>query len=275
MENQVKNCQNCKQNFIIEPDDFSFYKQMKVPVPKICPDCRFKMRAMWRNEMSLYNSKCAKTGESIISSYNPKNLYCVVSHEYYNGDDWDARDYAIDYNLEEPFFEQLGQLLKVVPKPPTFLSTGDGPNFNSPYSNYAGALKNCYLAFNSGPMEDSLYTRGIRDAKEVLDCYFGIELELMYESVNCQKSSKVVYGRNVVSCVDCYFITNASGCINCLGCVNLRNASHCIFNQQVSKEEYHETINDILGSYEKMEKFKKQYREFEKTFPMRANHNLK
>jgi len=275
MKSEIKNCQNCHKDFIIEPDDFSFYEKMKVPPPNVCPDCRFKMRAMWRNEMSLYNRKCAKTDESIISSYNPKSFYCVVSHEYYNSDDWDARDFAIEYDFKKTFFKQLGELLKIVPKPATFLSVGDGPNINSPYSNYAGGLKNCYFAFNSGPMEESLYTRGIRFAKEVLDCYFGVGSELMYECVNCQKSSKVTYSRNVVSCVDCHFLTNTSGCINCFGCVNLRNASHQIFNKQVSKEEYYKTINDILGSYKKIEKFKKQFIEFEKTLPMRESHNIK
>ena len=26
---QIKKCQNCKKDFIIEPDDFSFYEKMK------------------------------------------------------------------------------------------------------------------------------------------------------------------------------------------------------------------------------------------------------
>jgi RNA polymerase subunit RPABC4/transcription elongation factor Spt4 len=37
---ETKNCQNCKKDFNIEPDDFSFYEKMKVPVPTWCPECR-------------------------------------------------------------------------------------------------------------------------------------------------------------------------------------------------------------------------------------------
>ena len=67
MDTETRNCQNCKQNFTIEPDDFSFYEKMKVPAPHVCPDCRFKTRATWRNEMSLYNSTCYITKNKIIA----------------------------------------------------------------------------------------------------------------------------------------------------------------------------------------------------------------
>ena len=277
MKSEIKNCQNCHKDFIIEPDDFSFYEKMKVPPPNVCPDCRFKMRAMWRNEISLYNRKCAKTGESIISNYSPKSLYTVVSQEYYNSDNWDAKDFALEYDFEKPFFDQLEELFLSVPKPATFLSLVDGQNINSEYSNYASGLKNCYMVFNTGPeVEEILYSRGVRNCREVVDCYYiNLSSELIYECVNCSKSSRVIYGKNTNSCVDCCFITNMSGCTNCFGCVNLRNASHQIFNKQYTKEEYNKIVSDILGSYKKIEEFKKQFAEFEKTFPMRESNNLR
>jgi len=238
MKSQTKNCQNCKKDFIIEPDDFLFYEKMKVPVPDICPDCRFKMRALWRNEMSLYNNKCSKTGESIITMHNPKNDYNIVSHDYYSSDKWGGFEYGLNYQQDKSFFEQFQYLFKLVPKPPTYLSKGDGPNINSNYSNYAGGLKNCYFVFNSGPLEESMYTRGVRDSREVLDSYFGIQMELCYENVNCPKSSMISYGKDSNNCVDCIFIKNCSGLTNCLGCMNLRNKSYCYFNEQLTKEDY-------------------------------------
>jgi len=41
MEYQSENriCQNCKSDFIIELEDFSFYEKMKVPAPTFCPYC--------------------------------------------------------------------------------------------------------------------------------------------------------------------------------------------------------------------------------------------
>ena len=73
MQTESRQCQNCKNSFSIEPDDFSFYEKMKVPAPNICPDCRFKMRAMFRNETTLYSGrKCGLCEKNIITMYNPK-----------------------------------------------------------------------------------------------------------------------------------------------------------------------------------------------------------
>ena len=37
MNSETKNCQNCHTNFVIVPDDFSFYEKIKVPTPTFCP----------------------------------------------------------------------------------------------------------------------------------------------------------------------------------------------------------------------------------------------
>lgn len=275
MKNQTKNCNRCKEDFTVEGDDFLFYKKMGVLIPNNCPDCRFKMRALWRNEMTLYNRKCDKTNASIISMYNPKLDYIVVSHDYYKSDQWNPRDYAMDYNFDKPFYEQLDELFKKVPKRTTYISDDIGGNVNSDYCNFAGGLKNCYLVFNTGPAEESLYTRGIRHSQEVVDSYYGSNSELMYECVSFSKSSKIIYGKDISGCVDCKFILNCSGCTNCFGCVNLRNKSHYIFNKEVNKEEYDKFVNEVLGSYSKMEEFKKEFIEFQRKQPLRENHNLK
>ena len=33
MNQETKTCQNCKAQFIIEPDDFTFYEKINVPPP--------------------------------------------------------------------------------------------------------------------------------------------------------------------------------------------------------------------------------------------------
>ena len=84
METETRQCNKCKQNFDLDEDDFSFYQKMKVPVPNICPDCRFKMRAIWRNEMSLYSGrKCGLCEKSVLSMYNPKSDYITYCYECY------------------------------------------------------------------------------------------------------------------------------------------------------------------------------------------------
>ena len=76
-KNEKRKCKKCKEEFILDQDDFGFYEKMNVPVPKICPDCRFKMRAIWRNERTLYNRTCNLCSRSIISMYNPNSPYTV------------------------------------------------------------------------------------------------------------------------------------------------------------------------------------------------------
>ncbi|OGI91368.1 hypothetical protein A3A09_01870 [Candidatus Nomurabacteria bacterium RIFCSPLOWO2_01_FULL_42_20] len=278
MENKSENriCQNCKTSFVIEIDDFSFYEKMNVPAPVLCPNCRFKRRAIWRNETTLYTGrKCAKCGKSIVSMYNPKSPYTVYCHECYNSDSWDPRDYAMDYNESKPFFEQFGELIKKVPKMTTYITTGLGPNVNSDYTNTAGGNKNCYMVFNSGLNENVLYSRGVTSCRDSLDMYFTTEIELGYELVNTHKASKIIWSKNNPACLDCAFLLNCSGCTNCFGCVNLRNKSYHFFNQPLSKEEYQDKVNKIMGSYREMEKFRKEFEDFSLQFPRRENNNLK
>lgn len=70
MQAQIKTCQNCKKDFTIEPDDFSFYEKIKVPLPTFCQECRMIRRMNWRNERSLFKRKCDKTGKDIITMFH-------------------------------------------------------------------------------------------------------------------------------------------------------------------------------------------------------------
>ena len=273
-ENRI--CQNCKNSFVIEPEDFGFYEKMGVPAPSLCPDCRFKRRAIGRNETTLYTDrKCAKCGKSIVSMYNPELSYIVYCYDCYRSDSWDPRDYAMDYNESKPFFEQLGELFKKVPKMTTYITTGLGSNVNSEYTNTAGGNKNCYMVFNSGLNENVMYSRGVINSKDSLDLYFSNNIELGYELINTHKASRIIWSRNSPACLDSAFMLNCSGCTSCFGCVNLRNKSYHFFNQLLSKEEYKERVDKIMGSYSEMEKFRKEFETFSLKFPRRENNNLK
>jgi hypothetical protein len=79
MEAQTKNCQNCKNNFIVDIDDFLFYEKIKVPAPTFCPECRLQRRMLWRNERTLYRRKCDAPNheEFIVSIYPPDKKFPV------------------------------------------------------------------------------------------------------------------------------------------------------------------------------------------------------
>lgn len=276
MQSETKNCQNCKKDFTIEPEDFNFYEKMKVPVPKICPECRFKIRAMWRNETTLYSGrKCDMCKKNIISIYNPKAPYIVYCYDCFYSDKWEPRDFSLEYNPDNSFIEQMSELLNKVPKNCLGISAGDGPNINSEYVNMASGCKNCYLVFNTSPAEELLYSRGVKNGKFSSDIYFGVDIENCYESINVQKSAGVTWSKTVVSCVDSHLILNGSGLTNCFGCVNLRNKSNCWFNEQLSQKEYLDKLNGVLGSYSKMQEMLKKFENFCLKFPHRENNNIK
>lgn len=273
---ETKNCKKCQKDFDLDSDDLGFYEKMKVPVPNVCPDCRFKMRAMWRNEMTLYSGrKCALCQKNVLSIYNPKSPYVVYCYDCFYSEKWDPKDYAMDYDKSRPFFDQMHELLVKVPKVNLGMSTGAGQSINSDYINMATSCKNCYLVFNTGPAEELLYSRGIRNGVESSDMYFGTSFQLCYEGINIQESASIVWGQNVSGCVDSMFILNGSGLTNCFGCVNLKNKSNCFFNEQLSHDEYLQKVNEIKGSYQKMEEAKEKFIKFSKTLPRRENNNLK
>ena len=276
MQTETRQCKKCQQNFILEVDDFSFYQKMDVPAPKICPDCRFKMRAIWRNERILYNRTCDLCNRSIITVYNPNSSYVVYCNDCWISDKWDSFSYAKNYDFGKSFFEQFAELIKKVPKSALNLSVNVGPNINSEYTNHAGGNKNCYLIFNSGPNnENCAYSRGLIGGQDVFDLYYSDLVENAYEGISIHKSSGIIWGQNIFDCIDSYLVLNCSGCQNCFGCVNLRHKSYYFFNEPLSRDEWLKRVLEIRGSFTKMEEMKKKFMEFSFKFPRRSNNNLK
>src|SRR3989338_5776331 len=115
MNSETRAFQNCKKDFTIESEDFSFYEKLKVPPPTWCPHCRFIRKLTFMNERSLYKSSCGNCKKSIISMYHPDTpfpLWCVQCHL---SDIWDARDYAREYDFSRNFFEQFKELKYSIP----------------------------------------------------------------------------------------------------------------------------------------------------------------
>lgn len=276
MNSETKQCQNCKKEFVVEPDDFSFYEKMQVPPPVNCPDCRFMWRALFRNEMHLYSRKCALCGKAIVAMYHPDSPYTVYCRECWLSEKWDPFSYGQDYDQKRPFFEQMGELMRRVPRAGIFASEDMGKIINSEYINFAGSSKDCYFVFNSSPnIENCSYSRGLSYCRDVFDSYFTEKTERAYESVNVHTGSGAVWSQNSSNCIDSWYLLNCSDCQSCFGCVNLRHKSFHFLNEPLSKSEYERRVSEIKGSYEKMEAFRKQFEEFSLRFPRRENNNLK
>ncbi|MFA6190561.1 MAG: hypothetical protein WC711_03615 [Candidatus Staskawiczbacteria bacterium] len=240
MEQEVKSCQNCKQDFVIEPDDFAFYEKMKVPAPTWCPECRMQRRFAWRNEWRLFRKKDIN-GKEIFSNYHEDSPVKVLDTAEWYADNWDAMEYGRDYDFSKPFFEQFRELFNQVP----LMSRSLTNPVRSDYCMNATDPKDCYLTFAVSYVENSAYSIWGAKSKDIFDCYMFNDSELCYDSVNITKCYKALYSVDCEDCNDIIFCKNCVGCNNCFGCVNLKNKSYYIFNEPYSKEKYTEKIKEL------------------------------
>ncbi len=238
-ENKI--CQNCKQDFTIEPEDFNFYEKIKVPPPTFCPLCRAQRRLAYRNERKLFKVKNFFTGEDIFSTYPEGSGKKIITRDEWFGDDWDTMEYGQEYDFARSFLEQFFELEKQVP----MYGLNAKQMVNSPYSSNATNLKNCYLCFNSNNSQDCMYGNAIDFSKDCVDNSHVNHSERSYENFwlqncyQCHFSIRSMESRNLWFCRGCV------GCNDCFGSVNLRKASYCIFNKQYSKEEYEKEIEKM------------------------------
>ncbi len=261
MKNEVRQCQNCKKDFTIETEDFSFYQKIKVPPPTFCPDCRTIRRLCWRNEMCLYKRKCDAEGhdENVITIYHPDEKLVVYDTKSWWGDKWNAIAYGREYNFSKPFFEQWKELRDSIPL--QALSNSNAKN--SDYCNVAEDSKDSYMSSGSWKIEKTFYSNRIGDIKESSDLYVIHRSELCYDDMFCTDSYHLLYSLKCKNCVDSYFLYDCHGCINCLGCTSLRSKSYCMWNEQLSREEYLSRLEKLnLKSYKTILELKEKFNEF-------------
>ena len=268
MQAETKSCQNCKKDFTIEPEDFSFYEKMKVPPPTWCPRCRLERRMAFINVWSMYWRNCDKCGNKTMSIYPPEQKITVYCSPCFWADDWDGTEYGMDYDPQKPFLEQIQELSKKTPFSPLDVLYTSVKNSN--YSNGIAWSKNCYLTFWADYCEDVYYSSLLNNLKHSSDCIRGYESELCYESIGFTKNYKTFFSDECDTCIDVWFSRNCYSCTNCVGCVNLRGATNYIFNVKYSKEEYAEKIKGLgLDSWTELRKLEKEAHEFWLTKPYR------
>ena len=263
MNTETKNCQNCKQDFKIEPEDFEFYAKIKVPPPTFCPDCRAQRRMAWRNERSLYKRKDT-FGNDIVSIYSPDKPFIVYQRDYWWSDAWDPIQYGRDYDLSKPFFQQFRELLEAVPVSGVFSSNVS----NSPYVNHVGGLKDCYLTFASWECENVYYAHKSGFSKDSFDIALTDRSELCYWTVDCEQSSRLFFSGECTGCSDSVFLLDCKNCQYCFGCVGLRNKQYYIFNKPYSQKEYEEKIRELdISSFKNFQKIQEMFLQFRLKYP--------
>lgn len=271
MPQETRQCQNCKKEFGIEPDDFAFYEKIRVPAPTFCPECRFQRRLAWRNERTLYKRKCGLCGKDTITMYGEHTGITVYCGSCWWSDNWDPLSYGQEYDFSRPFFEQMQELLHAVPH--QSLSVSYKTLVNSEYNNMNHWLKNCYLLFNSDYDEDCMYGEEAEHTKDSADITMTDKSQLLYQCLNCNNCYEVRFSADCENCRNVWFSKNMVECSDCFGCVNLKGEQYYIFNKPYSKEEYFQKLKEFnLSSYSSLERLKKEVAEFRLRFPYKYMH---
>ncbi len=271
MNREKRNCQNCKNEFVIEPEDFDFYKKIEVPPPTWCPECRMVRRMVWRNERTLYKRVCERCGDGILSIYAPNTDVHIYCNPCWFADGWGGADFGVDYDFSKPFFVQWIDLLKRVP----LLSLwAIGHNVESQYCNYSGDNKNCYLSFSILYSENVLYSHSVDKDTDCVDSSYLKNSDMCYENVDCYNNHNTAYLTRSHDCIDSIFLFDCVNCQNCFMSSNLRNGSFVFRNEQLDAETYRKRIAEAgMGDFTKVTELRKEFEEMVKhrTFHKFAN----
>jgi len=264
MEHKPDNriCVNCKKDFIIKTDDFSFYEKIKVPPPTFCPECRQMRRMSFRNERNLFRRKCDKTGENIISIFTPNSPYKVYSRSYWDKDGIDLMMYGREFDFSKTFFEQFNDFMLDVPWP----SLRVGSSENCEYNNDMSRSKDCYMCTRTHFSENMTYVYRGNKSRNCLDCMQVVKSsDSLYECVECINCSNSRYLYFCENCSDSNFLSYCKNCLDCFMCSNLKNKQYCFKNKQLSKEEYKNLVSEYnLGSNSIKEKAISDFSEINK-----------
>lgn len=261
MNQETKTCQNCKQPFVVEPEDFDYYKKINIPPPTFCPDCRRQRRAAWRNERTLYKRKCNAPGhnEDIISVFSSDKPFTVYDDRFWWSDSWDALEYGRNYDFSKPFFTQFRELLEKVP----LINLSITNMVNCSYCNVSADDKDSYLISASEANERVMYSNRVGFNKDSMDIYIGDRNELCYDIINCSQCYQVFFSYKSTQCNNSAFLYDCTNCSNCFMCTSLKNKSYYFFNQPYTKEQYEDKLKGVnLGSFSGITKLKEEFSNF-------------
>ncbi|HQH28867.1 MAG TPA: hypothetical protein PLP17_15850, partial [Oligoflexia bacterium] len=240
-----------------------------VPLPVLSFPERLRQMLVFRNRPYLYHSTCAYSGKPILSCVPPERGLSVYDVELWQSDVWDARNYAQNYNFQQPFFQQFGRLFSRVPYPnlAVVLPTME----NSFYTNGITSAKNCYLVFSSSFTEDCMFSYALWHSRCLVDCVFAKQCELCFDCVNITDCYNLRFSEHCQNCTDSAFLFQCYGCANCWLCTNLSHRSYCFENEQLSKTQYEKKIQEIdLGSRIAVNAQKRRFRKISAAAPIKV-----
>ncbi len=81
--NTILSCERTSKNYRILPQEFKFYKDLKLPIPKTCPQYRYQERLKIRNQRLLNTTTCSDTGIQILTTYPTNSSLDILTETAY------------------------------------------------------------------------------------------------------------------------------------------------------------------------------------------------
>lgn len=274
---QWRICRFSGENFYVRPEDMTFYRQIRVPLPTLSPLERSRRRMAFAPSYNFYRVKSTASGALIISVYPPGMPFKIYEHGLWFSDSWDPMEFAQEYQPGKSFFEQFRALQVLVPRPSLFADTS---NVNSDYTNGTHHLKNSYMTFDSVYGENQYYSEACPESNDCIDCWVLEKSDTCYKSWGgqLQRCTFCLYS---FQCFESTFLYDCTNCEYCFMSSNLRNKKYYFYNKPLAKEEYEKKMREInLGNYEVFERYHKEFEELKQnairksTFNERAIHSV-
>jgi len=82
--NEILPCVDCGGVFRIIKPELDLLRRFSFPLPRKCPNCRYKERLSRINPPKLWDRKCARCGADIKTSYAPERpeiIYCAKCYQ--------------------------------------------------------------------------------------------------------------------------------------------------------------------------------------------------
>lgn len=264
-------CQQCSKNFRITADDQKFYERIQVPQPKLCPDCRYQRRVVWRNERSLYPRSCDLCQKQLISLYHPQSPYTVYCYECWYSEKWNPLDYGQEIEFNRPFFEQFKELQLKVPRLYALMVN----NENCEYTNGTQQCKDCYMIFASDHNEKCFYSYGTFNSIQSIDLMSCTKCELCYECIGCSNCYNVQYSEDCSNCHSSMFLIDCKGSSDCFMSYGLRNKQYVWYNQQLTADEYKAKFAAVKrGSHQTIKRLRAEFANLKKKHIFKYYHGL-
>ena len=102
---ETRTCQNCKNQFVIEPDDFAFYERLDIPPSDKCPRCRWQYLLAFWVFGRFRKTQSALSGKTIITTFPESVKFPLYDRTEFVSDAWDPLSFGRAYNHSQSFFE--------------------------------------------------------------------------------------------------------------------------------------------------------------------------